>query len=83
MWRWECRTDEVTYGVAVNARGDAQVLVPYHGWPTKVGPTVMGYRSLGDPFVSVTLSKLIDRIDLRDALGVIAQFVPDLGAPRG
>lgn len=81
-WRWEHRTDNVTYGVAVNARDDTQVLVPYHGWPAKVGPTVMGYRSPRDSLVSVTLPNFTDQTDQLEALGVIARFVPDLDCPE-
>lgn len=82
MWRWECRTDEVCYGVAVNGCDDAKMVVPYHGWPAKVGPTVMAYRSRADPLVSVTMGNLADFSDIKSALDVLGRYVPHLGSDR-
>lgn len=77
MWRWE-RTDEDDNGwiVAVNGRDD-RVLVPAHGWPARVGPTVMAARR-GDPFVSVTLPHVSDSSNSWWALAILAHVVTEL-----
>jgi len=84
MWRWQLEwdEDEAPLIVAVNARED-RALVPMHGWPGKVGPTVMVAAGLRDSVYSVTLPNVSDSSDLRRALSVLAEVVPALGGTDG
>lgn len=77
MWRWQIGPDDgPALVVVVNGRED-RVLVPAHGWPAKVGPTVLAGR-LNDTFASVTLPDMSDYSDARGALWVLARVVPEL-----
>jgi hypothetical protein len=77
MWRWQLdREGEPSLVVAINARED-RVLVPMHGWPAKVGPTVMAGK-VNDTFASVTLPNMSDYSDARGALWILARVVPAL-----
>jgi hypothetical protein len=75
MWRWQL-DGEPSLVVAVNGRDD-RVLVPAHGWPAKVGPTVLAGR-LNDTIASVTLPNISDYSDARGALWVLSRVVPAL-----
>ena len=80
MWRWVYPDDDIPQGIAVNGRDDAKILVPYHGWRDKVGPTVIGYRHQSDALVSVTLPTLCDSSDIREALSVLTRVISGLGS---
>lgn len=79
QWTWELDDEDNTghWVVVVNGLPD-RILVPVHGWPAKVGPTVLA-GTWHDTFVSVTLPNMTDRSDLRNALRVLSQVVPALG----
>lgn len=76
LWSWYSAFDDREQVVAVNALPD-RVLVPVHGWPAQMGPTVLGGDANG-LFASATLPHVSDRFERRQALAVVAQLVPDL-----
>lgn len=77
MWRWQRDDPAEPSGVAVNGRDDATFVVPFHGWPDRMGPTVMAYgRDGADKLVSVTLPALTGNQDIREALHVLAAVEP-------
>jgi hypothetical protein len=82
MWRWQLdREGESSLVVAINARED-RVLVPAHGWPAKVGPTVLAGKA-NDTFASVTLPNISDYSDARGALWVLSRVIPALWGTEG
>jgi hypothetical protein len=80
MWSWTLAAvdddDRQTLWITVNARPD-RVLVPAHGWPDRMGPTILAGRMCG-PLVSVTLPSLSDRTERQHALTVIGRYVTEL-----
>jgi hypothetical protein len=79
MWRWQRDDPAEPSGIAVNGRDDAAMVVPFHGWPARMGPTVMAYgRDENDKLVSVTLPVVADSDEIAGALRVLATIEPAL-----
>lgn len=76
LWVWRSYWEDRHQVVAVNALED-RVVVPVEGWPTKVGPTLLGGDANG-LFASATLPNVADRTQIREAIRVVAVLVPDL-----
>ena len=76
LWSWYSAFDGREQVVAVNALED-RVLVPVHGWPAKVGPTVLG-GDVNGLFASATLPDCSDRSERALAIAAVAEVVPDL-----
>lgn len=76
LWSWYSAFDDREQVVAVNALTD-RILVPVHGWPAQVGPTILG-GDVNGLFVSSTLPHCSGRDQRQLAVVAVAQVVPDL-----
>jgi hypothetical protein len=76
LWVWRSEWEERRQVVAVNALED-RVVVPVDGWPSKVGPTLLGGDD-GGLFATATLPDCTDGGEIREALRVVGVLVPDL-----
>lgn len=76
LWSWHSAFDGREQVVAVNALAD-RILVPVHGWPAQVGPTILG-GDVNGLFVSSTLPHCSGRDQRQLAVAAVAQVVPDL-----
>jgi hypothetical protein len=76
LWVWRSEWEERRQVVAVNALED-RVVVPVDGWPSKVGPTLLGGDDSG-LFATATLPNCTDGGEIREALRVVGVLVPDL-----